>query len=433
MGVSQPGEHRGGAAMRLTLRTLLAYLDDTLEPAQARLIGQKVSESDAAQELIARIKQVTRRRRLTSPPASGLGGKLDPNVIAEYLDNVLPANELAEVEETCLSSDMHLAEIAACHQILTLVLGEPALVPPTARQRMYALIKGREAIPNRKVSAQAVGQGALGQNGAGSDDADDTLLLGLSVSRPGSLLRWLLPLVAACLLVAAGLAIWMAIAPSLQGPRANVPASRQSVMAARASDLTGQPNPADKKTSVENQTDAALTRKATPEDKGEGANGKKGQVEPKGETVTAKKTPLDGKVEGTQQKADTSKKTEAGETKKSSRPASVAAKPPLTERRELGKCLLLPNWPGVLLERSQETDPWRRLRPQSRIFSPDSLMSLPGYRSELRLDSGVSLVLWGNLPDLLPIPLNESMVILYSNPDFDLDFRLDRGRVVLRN
>jgi hypothetical protein len=115
---------------------------------------------------------------------------------------------------------MHLAEIAACHQILTLVLGEPALVPPTARQRMYALIKGREAIPNRKVSAQAVGQGALAQNGAGSDDADDTLLLGLSLSRPGSLLRWVLPLVAACLLVAAGLAIWMAIAPSLQGPHA---------------------------------------------------------------------------------------------------------------------------------------------------------------------------------------------------------------------
>jgi hypothetical protein len=214
-----------------------------------------------------------------------------------------------------------------------------------------------------------------------------------------------------------------------------LPANRQSVVAARASDLTGQPNPVDKKSSVENQADAALTKKATPEDKGEGANGKKGQVEPKGETVTAKKTPLDGKVvEGSQQKTDTSKKTEAvAETKKSSRPANVAAKPPLTERRELGKCLLLPSWPGVLLERSQETDPWRRLRPQSRILSLASLMSLPGYRSELRMDSGVSLVLWGNLPDLLPIPLNESVVILYSNPDFDLDFRLDRGRVVLRN
>ena len=32
--------------MRLTLRTLLAYLDDTLEPSQARLIGQKVASEE---------------------------------------------------------------------------------------------------------------------------------------------------------------------------------------------------------------------------------------------------------------------------------------------------------------------------------------------------------------------------------------------------
>src|SRR4051794_1315273 len=53
--------------LRLTLRTLLAYLDDTLEGDQVKVIGQKVAESDTAQELIARIKQVTRRRRLTTP------------------------------------------------------------------------------------------------------------------------------------------------------------------------------------------------------------------------------------------------------------------------------------------------------------------------------------------------------------------------------
>ena len=100
--------------MRLTLRTLLAYLDDTLEPTQAKLIGQKVTESDAAQELIARIKQVTRRRRLTTPPTSGAGAKLDANNIAEYLDNALSADQLAEVEEICLASDVHLAEAAAC-------------------------------------------------------------------------------------------------------------------------------------------------------------------------------------------------------------------------------------------------------------------------------------------------------------------------------
>jgi len=49
---------------------LLAYLDDTLEPAQAKLIGQKIAESEQARELIDRIQQVTRRRRLTTPPTT---------------------------------------------------------------------------------------------------------------------------------------------------------------------------------------------------------------------------------------------------------------------------------------------------------------------------------------------------------------------------
>src|SRR5947209_11051082 len=93
-------------------------------------IVQKVAASDAAQELIDRIKNVTRRRRLTVPPATGPGAKFDPNTVAEYLDNILHGEEVSKVEETCLGSDVHLAEVAACHQILTLVLGEPALGRP---------------------------------------------------------------------------------------------------------------------------------------------------------------------------------------------------------------------------------------------------------------------------------------------------------------
>ena len=75
--------------MRLTLRTLLAYLDDTLEPEKAREIGQKIAESQPAQELITRIRKVSRRRRITTPPTSGPEAKLDANTIAEYLDNVV--------------------------------------------------------------------------------------------------------------------------------------------------------------------------------------------------------------------------------------------------------------------------------------------------------------------------------------------------------
>src|SRR6185295_14479332 len=113
---------------------------------QAREIAPKVAESDVARELIDRIRRVMRRRSLTIPD------KADPNIVAEYLDNDLSGEKLAEVEEQALHSDVHLAEIAACHQLLTLITTEPAHVPPTARQRMYGLVKGPEADPNRVAS-----------------------------------------------------------------------------------------------------------------------------------------------------------------------------------------------------------------------------------------------------------------------------------------
>jgi hypothetical protein len=57
--------------MRLTLRTLLAWLDDTLQPTQVREIGGQVAESPFAQELSERIHRVTRQRRLSVPSSSG--------------------------------------------------------------------------------------------------------------------------------------------------------------------------------------------------------------------------------------------------------------------------------------------------------------------------------------------------------------------------
>ena len=125
--------------MRLTLRTLLAYLDDILEPAQAREIGAKIAESTFATSLVDRIRDVMRRRRLTAPELHGPGSGLDPNIVAEYLDNVLPPDKVADVERVCLESDVHLAEMAACHQILTLALGEPIQVSRESRESIYAL------------------------------------------------------------------------------------------------------------------------------------------------------------------------------------------------------------------------------------------------------------------------------------------------------
>ena len=131
--------------MRLTLRTLLAWLDDTLPPIQVREIGRQVSESAYAQELVERIHRVTRQRRLTIPGKSGPEGT-DPNIVAGYVDNDLDAEQVGEYEKKCLSSDVNLAEAACVHQILSL-LGQKVHVPVEAKARMYQLVKGRESTP----------------------------------------------------------------------------------------------------------------------------------------------------------------------------------------------------------------------------------------------------------------------------------------------
>ena len=147
--------------MRLTLRTLLAYLDDILEPAQTKEIGAKISKSAFAMSLATRIREVMRQRRLTAPELVDENG-LDPNVTAEYLDNTLPPDDVAEVEKKCLESDVHLAEVSASHQILTLVLGEPVEIAPESRERMYALAshradRRRRGQENRKAGTQSGG------------------------------------------------------------------------------------------------------------------------------------------------------------------------------------------------------------------------------------------------------------------------------------
>jgi hypothetical protein len=126
--------------MRLTLRTLLAYLDDILEPSQTKEIGSKLTESKFASDLVERIRDVMRRRRLSAPEVEESNGSLDANVMAAYLDNTLAPDKVTEVEKVCLESDVHLAEAAACHQILTMVLGEPVEIAPDSRRRMYGLV-----------------------------------------------------------------------------------------------------------------------------------------------------------------------------------------------------------------------------------------------------------------------------------------------------
>lgn len=396
--------------MRLTLRTLLSYLDDTLEPAQAKAIGNKVAESEQARDLIERIKQVTRKRRLTTPP-SGPGG-IDANTIAEYLDNDVTSEKAAEVEQICLASEVHLAEVAACHQILTLVLGEPALVPPSAKQRMYGLVKGPESIPFRK-PAQSNSKADLDLSSNDIDgDADETLRMGIPSIRDKGIPRraWLFVgggILAACLF---GLAVWQLI-HSIPSDNRD-PKDGQPIAQGDSKDQTPKADPpkTDGQTKVkENEKEKPPVLKEKPEEK---------TPPPKKE----EKLPEIKAVEVVPEKGAVPVAIPFAEASKKQAPIGSYVAPSLKE-------------PAVLLQTKLDKAVWTRVQGKgTQVFSGRAFVSLPGSKSTVALDSGVEITLWGNLPEVTLDPnVWESRVLLHAHDLLDADLTHERGRIVLRN
>lgn len=397
--------------MRLTLRTLLAYLDDTLSPEQTRVIGEKVAESELAQELIEKLRKVTRKRRLAPPSTSAEDPTSDPNTIAEYLDNTLSPEQIEELEQTALGSDAHLAEIAACHQILTLVLGEPMQVPPTAHQRMYRLVRGRESIPYRKPSnAPRVGVAPPDPDEKLEED-DDALLLGLpAYSRKQSFSRNLIPVFGVLLLIGALVGCILILLPKT----APMPGDPNRTLLAS---LSSRP-----KTETE-------PKKIEPEIK---------KVEPK---ITELPPPMsdviakapEEKMPEVIAKLPEEKIPQVKEIPDPPRePLVVPITKPDMERRWIGN---LETREALLFSHQEGETNWTRVMTANpQVRSSEHLLSLPNSHAEVKLDSGVRLLLWGNLPEFLDFPIVESRLILYNPaPDFDADFQLQTGRVFLSN
>jgi hypothetical protein len=480
--------------MRLTLRTLLAYLDDTLDPAEAKLIGEKVAESDVAPELIERIKKVTRRRGLAAPPVTGDGDDAasDPNTVAEYIDNALPPEQIGEIEEAALSSDSHLAEISACHQILTLVLGEPAKVPPTARQRMYRLIKGPEAIPYRKTTARNIVAGVADPNQIHEEnhEADEALLLGMT-SR-----RMLVPIAAAVVILLLLIGVIMLALPTTPT------AGSLGFVALDSTGRDGDPKQRDAQKQAEAKKkrdayeqhiqrgrtaqnaknwDGALEafRAAQAMFPGDAASAQLVKVAEKGkadaDAVAARQTAVGQAIERAraalkeQRFIDTdaalaeAARIDANHVElKNVRQELEDARHAVARKkgsvdfelapfpREAGVELVTPkNLPDpvrqpvaklltrdvLALGRRRDTNNWERIVPLKPLNTADTIMALPGNIAEVRLDTGVVLTLWGSLPQYQTIPvldLQESRIVPHVPPrGFDGDFTLESGRVFI--
>ena len=125
--------------MRLTLRTMLAYRDRVLRPADTEDLHRRIQSSEDAGNLLRRIDSLGKKQFTPSPTIVGKGLAGDPNSYAEYLDDVLAAEKVPEFEKTCLESDVHLNELAECHSLLSSAIHTRVRVPDNLHEQSLAI------------------------------------------------------------------------------------------------------------------------------------------------------------------------------------------------------------------------------------------------------------------------------------------------------
>jgi hypothetical protein len=383
--------------IRLTLRTLLAYLDDTLPPEEARELGEKIAVSPQALELAERLKKLMRKRSISTPPSGPDGGPSDPNIVAAYLSDALPPEIVAEFEKAVSDSDPHLAELAACHQILTLVLSQQVKVPPTAYRRMYGLVKGPESIPTRKPNLALPVGGLPADPVTDSDDADAPYLLGLPAyerSKPGAA-RFLPLAVAALCAVGFGVAAFM-LWPTSTKPTELVSTTPSTPAPTSPNPpMNTEPTPAPKPSEPEKPAPME-TEKPKPMPEPE-------KPKPMPE---APKPPMENPAIGTKE-------------------------PPKDSKETVAKCDTPEN--RVLVVQAPGSDDIARLMKGSELRSGDKLVCLPGYQGSLKFYSGPLVDLFANVtPDLQLFPFQETALMAHdAYAGTDADITLHTGRLYL--
>ncbi len=391
--------------MRLTLRTLLAYLDDVLEPATLKEIGTRVSESAPAAATVARIKEVVRRRRIAAPELTGSGSAPDPNLVAEYLDNTLSPDAIPALEKLCLDSDMHLAEVASSHQILTAVLGEPVEVPVSTRERMYALVS--HAPPVELQQPERVITGTAGP----VPDADPTPLPSRSPMTPDYLKsssgwKFLMGALSVCVIV--GWLGWVlkdqGLLSGWDGQSVAVtdpPKNDQQVPARKPMPDTGVASPGSGQTltappTTANPVDQAAALATHTHDDMVGVPG---SIPPVSELAVP----------------DITAPAEIG--------LAPQPEPPVVEPAVVFPAMLYVNAEGILLSRDQQTSQWNVMPRRALVHSGDELASPDPFVSEFSINgTTLEMTLFGGTRVRLE-PGDGTSVVGVS---------IDRGRIAVR-
>lgn len=127
--------------MKLTLRTLLAFMDGTVTEDESAALRTKIKASAPIRELIQRIRKVVNNSELPAPRNDGLDSTGNPNNTSEYLDNLLDIEIVPNFEKLAIGSDVLLAEIAETHQILAALSELDTGISGTLRNRLYEQVE----------------------------------------------------------------------------------------------------------------------------------------------------------------------------------------------------------------------------------------------------------------------------------------------------
>ena len=414
--------------MRLTLRTMLAYMDGLLEPEDAADIAKKIEESEYATKLMHRARDVVRRLRLSAPSLTDKGPGLDPNTVAEYLDNTLSDDRVPDFEKVCLDSDVHLAEVVACHQVLTLVLGEPAEIDPAARQRMYNLPQALAA----QAAAPVAPPTPVAATAAAKTDGRPQPAAPCPRHRPevpdylreprGRFGYWALAIVLLAL-VAGGALAAARVGPFAPGTYLGDHVDR---LLART---PPEEEPADK-TGAANGTarDKEPAKTVVPEESGKTEPDTEGPAKLTQPDLMPPKKTEDGSAEEPPLPPEKPAKTEEPKVENPIRPEPGPEKPEPAPKvnmppRPVG---IFTTEKQVLLRYDAAGNDWVRLAaPQGIVSSGDRLLALPTYQPVIALTAGVTVQLAaGSEIELLP-PLGPG--------DGIPGVKLIRGRLVVRS